>query len=309
MKGCKNEVVYEFPPFLRVYKDGREERLLVTKFVPPSIEDPKTSVSSKDVIIVPETGVSARLYFPKTTNYPQEQNKKLPLLIYFHGGAFCIESAFSPTYHNYLNLLVGEANVVALQGPESWFNDHVDFDRVFLAGISAGANISHNMAMRARIDHSAQLSSRVKFLGVVLVHPYFWGVEPIGSEENDMDKKVRMDKLWSIICPSTTMDCDDPLVNPATDPNFSSLGCNRVLICVAEKVLFRDRGWFYYETLRKSGWRGVVEIMESEGEDHVFHLFNPNSGKAVKMMKQLVSFLNQDKVPCRLCFLSFVMVF
>ncbi|GAV57734.1 Abhydrolase_3 domain-containing protein [Cephalotus follicularis] len=33
---------------------------------------------------------------------------------YFHGGWFCIEAAFSPTYHNYLNTLVAAANIVAI---------------------------------------------------------------------------------------------------------------------------------------------------------------------------------------------------
>ncbi|OUZ99829.1 Alpha/beta hydrolase fold-3 [Macleaya cordata] len=324
-----SEVVYEFPPLLRVYKDGHAERIFVSKVVPPSVEDPKTGVSSKDVVIVPQTGVSARLYLPKITHPRPQQQKKLPLLIYFHGGAFCIETAFSPTYHKYLNLLVAEANVVAVsvdyrrapehllpvayddswaalqwvvshsngQGPESWLNDHADFDRIFLAGDSAGANISHNMAMRAasNIADEKLSSSRLKILGIVLVHPYFWGVKPVGAEERDMDKKEMMDKLWPIICPSsTTTGNDDPLVNPVTNPNLSTLGCNRVLVCVAGKDILRDRGWFYYETLGKSGWRGVVEILESEGVDHGFHLFNSRSEKAVKMMKRLVSFLNQD---------------
>jgi hypothetical protein len=44
--------------------------------------------------------------------------------------------------------------------------------------------------------------------------------------------------------------------------------------------------------LKKSGWSGVVEIVETEGEDHVFHLFNPDCDKAVFMMKQVVSFIN-----------------
>ncbi|OVA10450.1 Origin recognition complex [Macleaya cordata] len=319
------EVAYEVPPYFRVYKDGRVERFVVyqDEFVPPSLEDPKTGVSSKDVVIVPESGVSARLYLPKITHQPHPQeHKKLPLLIYFHGGAFCVRTAFTPRYHNYLNSVVAEANVVAVsvdyrrapehhlpvahedswaalqwvlshsngQGPETWFNDHADFDRVFLAGDSAGANIAQNMAIRAGVNG-------FKLSGVILIHPYFWGVEPIGSEGNDMNVKEKVDKLWLTLCPSTTGN-DDPLINPASDPNLSSLGCNKVLVCVAEKDILRDRGWFYYETLGKSGWGGVVEIMESEGENHVFYLLNPSSENAVYMMKRLVSFLNEDdRVP------------
>ncbi|CDP01515.1 unnamed protein product [Coffea canephora] len=43
---------------------------------------------------------------------------KLPLLVYLHGGEICgssqIKSAFSLTYHAYLNVLVAETGVVAV---------------------------------------------------------------------------------------------------------------------------------------------------------------------------------------------------
>ncbi|KAF8405069.1 hypothetical protein HHK36_009966 [Tetracentron sinense] len=304
-----SEVAHDFSPFFQVYKDGRVERFFGTEFVPPSL-DPRTGVSSKDVIIAPETGVSARIYIPKIINNPIG---KLPLLVYFHGGAFCLGSAFSPTYHSYLNSLVAEANVVAVsveyrlapehllpiayhdswasfewvashskgEGSEAWLKDHADFSRVFFAGDSAGANIAHNMAMRAG---AAELDG-LKLLGVVLVHPYFLG-----------EGEERVDKLWHFLCPSTT-GCDDPRINPAAGPSLSGLGCTRVLVCVAEKDRLRERGVFYYETLGKSGWEGEMEIMETDGEDHVFHLFNPTCQKAVEMTKKMASFMNRDIIP------------
>ncbi|KAI3844367.1 hypothetical protein MKX03_008701 [Papaver bracteatum] len=315
MEAINSGLAYELLPYLKVYKNGRVERLshYRDEFVPQSIfRDLKMSVSSKDVVIVPQTGLSARL---------SSQKKKLPLLVYFHSGAFCTYSAFNPRYHDYLNSLVAEANVVAVsveyrrapenplpvayedswaalkwvlshslsdqQGHEIWLSDHVDFNRIILGGDSSGANIAHNMAIRARITPEQIFD--LKLWGVVLVHPHFWGTEPIGVEKLDMDLKQRVDKLWLTVCPTTTTGNDDPLINPATDPNLSRLGCNKVLVCVAEKDLLRDRGWFYYETLKKSGWEGVVEIMESKGEGHVFHLHNPSSENTLNMMKFLVS--------------------
>ncbi|KAI3941809.1 hypothetical protein MKW98_030539 [Papaver atlanticum] len=307
-----NEIVYEFKPYLRVYKNGRKERILVTKFVPPSMEDPNTGVSSKDIIVTPETGVSSRIYLPKFTQQQKQINKRFPLLIYFHGGAFCVQSPSSPIYHNYVSSLVAEANVVALsvgyrlvpehhlpaayedsweaiewvlshstgRGSEIWLNNYVDHNRVFMGGDIAGANISHNMAMRL-----------ARFSGVILIHPYFWDVKPI--EDNN-------GQLWPNIYPSST-GYDDLLINPYKDPNLSSLGGKRVLVCVAEEDLFRDRGWLYYETLRNSEWDGVVEIKESQGENHVFHLLNPDSKNAVKMKELVISFLNhQEKIPSRI---------
>ncbi|RZC83401.1 hypothetical protein C5167_046186 [Papaver somniferum] len=329
----KNEIVYEFKPFLRVYKDGRKERIFVRKSIPPSMEDPKTGVSSKDVIVTPENGVPSRIYLPKLTQQQEQLNKRFPLLLYFHGRGFCAESPSSPTYHNYVSSLVAEANVVAVSvgfrlvpehhlpvayddswgdiewvlshstghGSENWLNNYVDYNRVFMAGDSSGANISHNMAMRlARTHQEKQVLHGFQFSGVVLIHPYFWDVKPIGSEKKHMSKKILADGLWPIIYPASS-GYDDPLINPCKDTNLSSLGCRRLLVFVAEEDLVRDRGWLYYETLRNSKWNGVVEIMESQGEDHVFHLLNPDSEKAVKMKELVVSFLNhQEHIPSRI---------
>ncbi|KAB1207112.1 putative carboxylesterase 5 [Morella rubra] len=201
MESSAKAVAHDFPPFFRVFEDGTVERLLGTETVPPTT-DSFTGVQSKDVTISAETGVSARLFLPKTAS----STHKLPLLIYVHGGAFSIESPFSPAYHSHVSSLVAEANVVALSihyrrapehplpiayddtwaamkwaathcrcnGPEAWLNDHVDFERVFVAGDSAGANIAHVMVRKAGDDGL----EGVKIVGMVLVHPYFGNDRP-----------------------------------------------------------------------------------------------------------------------------------
>lgn len=97
------------------------------------------------------------------------------------------------------------------------------------------------------------------------------------------------------MCPNT-IGFNDVRINPAADSRLMSLRCPRVLVCVAEKDNLRDRGLFYYETLKNCGWCGEIEIVETPGEDHVFHLFNPDSEKAVALMDKLASFINQDEV-------------
>ncbi|XP_034228466.1 probable carboxylesterase 12 [Prunus dulcis] len=316
------ELAYDFSPIIKVYKDGRVERLKGTDIVPPST-DPKTGVQSKDVVISQEPAISARLYIPKsttattTTSAPQT---KLPLLIYFHGGGFCIGSSSSSTYHSYLNALVSEANVVAVSvdyrlapehplpaayddswaalkwvashsdgnGSEDWLNRFADFQRVFFAGDSAGANITHNMAVKSG---SVRLVG-VKLIGIVLVHPYFWGTEPVGAElTTPADAREFMAAVWRFACPSTS-GSDDPVLNPGKDPKLKQLGCVKVLVFVAEKDVLKDRGWHYSETLKRSGWNGDVEVIEAEGEGHVFHWINPTCDNAVAMEKKIVAFLN-----------------
>jgi len=73
------------------------------------------------------------------------------------------------------------------------------------------------------------------------------------------------------------------------------LGCRRVVVCVAEKDVLKERGWIYYNALSRSRWRGVVEIYETEGEDHCFH--DLGCEKAHDLIQCLADFFNRDFLP------------
>ncbi|KAL0922299.1 hypothetical protein M5K25_006272 [Dendrobium thyrsiflorum] len=151
--------------------DGRVERLTGTTTVPPSL-DPSTGVDSRDAIIDPSTNVSASLYLPRSNSFAG----KLPILLYFHGGGFCIESAASPKYHRHLNSLSSLTPLLAvslnyrlapehrlpaayhdawaaiqwvLSQADPWVAQFGDLNRLFVAGDSAGGNIAHQLVMRA----------------------------------------------------------------------------------------------------------------------------------------------------------------
>ncbi|XP_065875861.1 probable carboxylesterase 12 [Euphorbia lathyris] len=311
-----SKLVLDLYPFFKVYEDGHVDRLLGSTIVPPSLDDPETHVQSKDVVYCPQSNLSSRLYLPKST----PPNQKLPLLVYFHGGGFCIETAFSPTYHNYLNKLVSEANIAVVSvdyrrapehplpaayddswtalkwvashsngdGPEEWLNLHANLDHVFLAGDSAGANIAHFIGMR----FGKEKLGGINVFGIVLIHPYFGGKEAIGDEGKILEMKSKFDALWLFTYPGVS-GLDDPVINPGFDSNLSKLGCRKLLVIVAEKDMLKFRGWDYYEKVKESGWDGCVEIMEAKEEEHVFHLIKPSCDNAVEMMKKMVDFLNQ----------------
>ncbi|XP_062019912.1 probable carboxylesterase 12 [Rosa rugosa] len=312
-----DELAHDFSPLFKIYKDGRIERLMGTDTVPPSVH-PQTGVESKDVMISNETGLYARLYIPKSTT---TSSTKLPLLVYFHGGGFCVETTSSPTYHNYLNSLVVEANVVAVSvdsrrvpeyplpvayndswdalkwvashsdgsGSEEWLNNHADFQKLFFSGDSSGGNIVHNMAVKVGSEGLVG----VKLIGIVLVHPFLWGKEPIRGESTmPAVQREYLDSMWRFVYPLTS-GSDDPLLNPGKDPKLGGLGCEKVLVCVAENDTLKHRNWYYSEVLRKSGWKGAVEVLEAKGEGgHVFHLFNPTCDSAQAMLKKITSFIN-----------------
>lgn len=310
LSSMADEILDDFFPFLRVYKNGRVERLMGEGFVPPSL-DPVTAVQSKDVEIAPEINLSARLFLPERAS----RSQKLPLLVYFHGGGFMIESAFSPSYHKHLNCLVAEAKVVAVsvnyrlapesplpvafedswralkwvaEGSDDWIRDFADLSRVYLGGDSAGANIAHNMAVRV----GSEDLGGIHISGLILNCPFFSGKDPIGNESEGMAVgKMMSDRLWRYVCPGTS-GCDDPLINPGMDPGIGGMRCERVLVYVAEKDFLRERGRFYKEVLEKSGWSGEVEVVEAQGEDHVFSVIAPHSESGMAMLNKVAAFIN-----------------
>ncbi|KAI3446011.1 hypothetical protein Pfo_002676 [Paulownia fortunei] len=313
-----SDILYDIFPFIRVYTDGRIQRFIGTDVVPASI-DPITGVQSKDITIEPELNITARLYLPKNAN----PGYKIPLLVYFHGGGFFTESASSPSYQRHLSSVVAEANVVAVSvnyrlapehplpicyedswfalkwvfshfkgnGTEQWIKNYVDFGHVHVGGDSAGANIAHNMAIRAGLDKM----DGVLLDGVFLNCPHFWGKKPIGNEDSNILVKSLMESIWVHAYPNST-GLDDPLLNPALDPNLSTLGCKRVLVYVAGNDILRGRGWYYKEALRKSKWKGVVKVVQAQGEEHDFGVRFPNTPNAIEMVKFFASFLHEGIV-------------
>ncbi|WCJ38461.1 alpha/beta-Hydrolases superfamily protein [Euphorbia peplus] len=317
MDSTRPKILYECLPLFRAYEDGSIDRFIGEEFTPPSLE---THIRSKDVVVSPQLNLSSRLYLPKNVT------KKLPLVLYFHGGGFCIYNPFHPTFHAYHTKLAEEANVLivavnyrkapenplpaayndawtALQwvdshsngdGPEEWINCHADLGQVYAAGDSAGANVAHNLGMRFGVD---KLSfGGVNLVGLVIVHSFFWGKEAIDGETRDPKIRATADGLWNLTYPNASGGSDHPAVNPGMDPNLSKLGCKKVLVLVAEKdELLKRRQWFYYENLIKCGWEGSVEIMETKDEEHDFHInINPNGENAAALMKTIASFLNQS---------------
>lgn len=164
-----------------------------------------------------------------------------------------------------------------------------------VGGDSPGANIAHYISMRISKE---SLEGGIKLRGMFLNSPFFWGKDAIGNEaKHPIFSKSYLDKLWIYACPTST-GSDDPRINPATDPDLSHMACDRVLVYVAEKDVFRGRGWYYKEALVNSGWKGDVEVVDVQGEDHDFSVFFPDSDNGKAMLKKVASFLNQSVSFC-----------
>lgn len=297
---------------VRMHKDGRCERLVGTDTIPAGT-DPVTSVISKDVFISHKSKVFVRIYIPKTLS----TNHKLPTLIYYHGGGFLTESVASPTYHPTLNLITKESNVVivsvnyrlapeyllptayedaweAIQwvatharkdGPESWLNDHANLHNMFFIGDSSGANIAHHMAIRFGLNPISDINLN----GLILLHPFF--VEKTLIEPVPKELVILLERLWKL-ANKPGVGLDDVSLDPGMDPRVPHLGCSKILVCVGEMDRLRVCGLYYKKVMESSGWKGKVEVMESEGEGHVFFLTNTSSENAQVLRHRIRTFIN-----------------
>ncbi|KAL6655442.1 hypothetical protein ACP70R_006268 [Stipagrostis hirtigluma subsp. patula] len=321
-----SELEFEWPGVVRLYKSGRVERFDDPDTVPPSTADPATGVASRDVILDPAANLSARLYLPPAA----EPGKKLPVVVFFHGGAFMANTSASRLYHLYASSLAAEVPAVVVSvdyrlAPEHrvpaayddafaalkavvaacraesdsdgaeiepWLAAHGDASRVVLAGDSAGANMAHHAAVRLRKEGGIEgYGDTVS--GVALLHPYFWGKAPLGGETTDAGFRGAFDRAWEVAC-GGAFGLDHPYISPMASPEeWRQLGSRRVLVITAEQCWFVERARAYAEGIKKCGWEGEVEFYETKGEGHVYFLAKHDSENAVKDLAVVADFVRR----------------
>lgn len=215
-------VVEEIEGLIKVFKDGFVLRPQIVPFVSSSLLPCQIDVASQDAMIDRFSDVWVRFYVP-TCRGKYKFNKKLPLVVYFHGGGFCVGSPAWSCYHKFLARLALEASIciasvnyrLAPENPlpaayddgfrflkwlkqqallscnllspsREWWMGRCDFSRVFLAGDSAGANIAHHLAVRLASNNAfeALSLSPLGFKGTFLLQPFFGGEERTESEKN-----------------------------------------------------------------------------------------------------------------------------
>uniref|UniRef100_A0A7N0T4W4 Alpha/beta hydrolase fold-3 domain-containing protein n=1 Tax=Kalanchoe fedtschenkoi TaxID=63787 RepID=A0A7N0T4W4_KALFE len=291
--------------FFQIHRNGvvRVHRPMRDRPDPPP-SDPRYRIRFRDVVISQPDSVTARIFLPE----PEPgSDSKLPVILYIHGGGFCMLSPYAAQYHRYCTQLAAEAGALVVSvdyglfpdrpipacyddswaalkwvaahssgsGPDPWLTRYADFNNVFIAGDSAGGNITHTLALRVGLTglHGA------KVVGAVLVHPFFGGTED--------------DAIWLKMCP-TNEGVDDPRMNPSEE-DLAALGCEKVLIFVAEKDHLCEPGKRYYEKLMRSGWRGKVEMVENLGMQHCFHIVQEVEDEhAAEMLRKVAAFVRGE---------------
>ncbi|KAK7283685.1 hypothetical protein RIF29_13385 [Crotalaria pallida] len=205
-------------------------------------------VLSKDLPINQSKGTWARIYLPRKA---LDQNSKLPLLIFFHGGGFIFLSAASTIFHDFCFNMANDVVAVVASieyrlAPEhrlpaayedavnalhwiktnqvdDWLTKYVDYSNVFLMGSSAGGNIAYNAGLHVATGGD-QVSNMIK--GLILVQPYFGGTHRTGSElrlaDNPYLSLCTNDMLWELSLP-VGVDRDHEYCNPTVGDGLERL--------------------------------------------------------------------------------------
>ncbi|KAK9280212.1 hypothetical protein L1049_013899 [Liquidambar formosana] len=306
-------IVAEAPGYLQVFSDGS-----VKRFVPEIASASPLSSNgyrSKDVIIDPLEPISARIFLPDTP----VSSGLLPVVVYFHGGGFCIGSTTWLGYHHFLgDFSVASQSIVfsidyrlapenrlpiayddcyrsldwlsSQASSEPWL-EKADLSHVFLSGDSAGGNIATHVALKSIRNKACH----VKIKGLLLIHPYFGSEKRTKRERADgADGDVAMnDMFWRLSLPEGS--------------NRDHFGCNfenvelsmvewsqfpAVVVHVAGLDFLKERGVMYAEFLKKKGVKDVM-LVEEEGESHVYHVFHPESEATRLLQNQMSEFMKK----------------
>lgn len=286
----------EVKGLIRVYKNGHVERLPVMPEVPNTrTVDP--NVTSRDIVLNYSTGVWARFYMPK-------HQGQLPLLVYFHGGGFCVGSPAWVCYHDFLTRLSARASCIIVSvnyrlAPEhrlpaayedglivmkwvsqqavrggsdehGWWRNKCNFGRVFVGGDSAGANIAHYVVM-----HSTTVSSQ----GMILIQPFFGGEGRTTSEKilvqppSSALSLETSDSYWRLALPAGS-NRDHPWCNPISMASSKSEEWRipAMLVCISEMDILKDRNLEFCKAMRKAG--KSVEQAIYNGVGHAFQVLD-----------------------------------
>ncbi|KAM0900323.1 hypothetical protein ACQ4PT_020699 [Festuca glaucescens] len=302
---------------LQVLSDGT----IVRSSPPPAqVTADDGRVEWKDAVYDAARGLGLRMYRPRHRDVTDKgEEGKLPVLVYFHGGGFCMGSYYWPENHTVCLRLAAELPAVVLSfdyrlAPEHrlpaahedaaaallwlrnqliassenpWLAESADSRRVFVSGVSAGGSLVHHMAVRFG---TAGLEPGANVVGYILLMPGLFSAEPTRSEMGWPDSaflsQEMFDRLFRLGMPAGATR-DDALVNPFA-PDSPSL----VLVVAAERDFFRDRNVEYAERIKAMG--KDVELVVFAGQEHASFGMDPVSDADAELVRLIKHFVGRD---------------
>ncbi|CAM0879568.1 unnamed protein product [Alopecurus aequalis] len=319
-------VVEDFLGVVQILSDGTVVRRDEAALLPTEKFPDVPGVQWKDVVYHAAHGLHTRVYRPASS---VAGSGKLPVLVYFHGGGYCIGSFAQPNFHtfclraaaelpavvlsvqyrlapehrlpaaihdgaDFLSWLRAQAELAASSGGDAdpWLAESADFARTFLSGVSAGANLAHHVTVKIA---SGQLAiCPVRVLGYVLLAAFFGSAERTAAEADppaDVSLTVEMaDQLWHMSLP-VGASRDHPVANPfgPDSPSLAGVDLPPALVVAPGSDVLRDHVHGYAARLKEMG--KAVEVAEFEGDQHGFEVLRPFGEAADELMRVLRRFV------------------
>jgi len=316
---------------LKVYGDGTIFRVEDPRmFVQASLlgED---GVASKDVVLNEKLGLWVRLFLPSSHLQKQTENRRLPLILYFHGGGFCLASPAMPQFHNFSLKLSATVGAVVISvgyrlAPEHrlpaayddcitalkwvtshagdgedfqhdpWLQSYADLSAVYLMGDSAGGNIAHQVV---GLRGGVEAWSSIKLRGSILVQPFFGSEQRTRSEKECPPDAVLSlevsDAFWRLALPLGS-NRDHPFSNlwsPGA-PKLEEMSLPPLLVAISGRDILRDRDHEYCNLLKQKG--KSVEVVVLEEEEHGFYVLKPHCPSSQLLMERISQFVSSSRL-------------
>uniref|UniRef100_A0A0D9UWX3 Alpha/beta hydrolase fold-3 domain-containing protein n=1 Tax=Leersia perrieri TaxID=77586 RepID=A0A0D9UWX3_9ORYZ len=323
-------VVEDYRGMIQLLSDGTVVRsdAAGAALQPPEHFPDVHGVQWKDLVYDATHGLKLRMYRPIAGD---AEKIRLPVLVCFHGGGYCLGAFSKPSFHCCCQRLASELRAVVLSadyrlGPEhrlpaaiddaasviSWLRRHAmsgpdadpwlaesaDFARVFVAGESAGGNMAHHVAVMMGSGQQLAVGPELRVAGYMLLTPFFGGVERAASEADPpagaFFTPEMSDKLWRLSLPEGATR-DHPVANPfgPASPSLAPVGFSPVLVVAAGRDILHDRAVNYAARLKEM--EKPVELVVFEEEKHLFLSLQPWSEPASELIRVMKRFMHKDE--------------
>lgn len=288
---------------------------------PQKIRDLEMQVSllEPDAIIPHELDVRNR-YIPSSDKgrnirlrtYRSKDKSNLPVLVYFHGGAFIYGT---PEQYDFIFFrLASDVDLMIVSvdyrlAPEhpfpaamedgydslKWLAQYAsnlggDPNRILIGGSSAGATIA------ASITHLARDKKEIRIRHQLLLYPAMSHLLNTPSMQSLADAPMQTKNaakwMWKHYLPHH-MDQRPAYAVPLLEENFNQLPEATLVVCACDPL--KDEGKMYAEKLQRAGVS--TELIEIQGAVHAFDFFESALSEAFydRLLNVLKKTVNQDK--------------
>ncbi|CAM0907037.1 unnamed protein product [Alopecurus aequalis] len=279
-----------------------------------------SGVRSHDFAVDASRGLWARVFSPAASTGPP-----LPLVVYFHGGAFAVFSAAQCYFDRLCRRLCRGIGAVVVSveyrlAPEHPYpaayddatdtllfidangipgvNDGVlvDLSSCFLAGESSGGNIIHHVANRWAAAAATRQPTALRVAGLMSVQPFFGGEERTESELRldgvaPIVNLRRSDFGWKAFLPAGASR-DHPAAH-VTDENAELASAfPPALVVVGGFDPLHDWQRRYADVLRRKG--KAVQVVEFPEGIHAFYLF-PQLAASAEVIEHMRAFVESNR--------------